>query len=115
MRVLVCGGRTYNNRTKLFDELTALRRLPGLKIIIIQGGARGADALAKEWARLFQCEMIEEPADWSLGRAAGSIRNALMLSKHKPDLVVAFPGGRGTANMVRLANDAGVKVVRIER
>jgi hypothetical protein len=50
-------------------------------------------------------------ADWNThGRAAGPIRNQRMLDEVKPELVVAFPGGRGTADMVRRAREAGVNV-----
>jgi hypothetical protein len=53
------------------------------------------------------------PADWRLhGRAAGPIRNTLMLVEGRPDLVVAFPGGQGTADMTKKALRAGVKVWR---
>jgi hypothetical protein len=54
-------------------------------------------------------------AEWeTLGRKAGPIRNERMLTEGKPDLVVAFPGGRGTAHMTRLAREAGVEVVEID-
>ncbi|MEM9912925.1 MAG: hypothetical protein AAF922_19365 [Pseudomonadota bacterium] len=46
-----------------------------------------------------------------MGRAAGPIRNKEMLDEGCPDLVVAFPGGRGTANMVKQAQAAGVEVL----
>lgn len=50
-------------------------------------------------------------ADWSKdGRKAGPVRNSVMLSVGKPDLVIAFPGGRGTADMVRKAKAKGVPV-----
>jgi hypothetical protein len=39
------------------------------------------------------------------------MRNQAMLDYGKPDLVVAFPGGKGTADMVRRARVAGVKVL----
>jgi hypothetical protein len=52
-------------------------------------------------------------ADWSIGRKAGPIRNQRMLDEHAPDLVVAFPGGRGTADMVRRARKSGVEVAKI--
>lgn len=45
-------------------------------------------------------------------RAAGPIRDQEMLDKGKPDLVVAFLGNRGTADMVRRAREAGVPVRR---
>lgn len=54
------------------------------------------------------------PADWAAyDRAAGPIRNARMIAEGKPDIVLAFPGGRGTANMVAQARKAGVRVIEI--
>jgi len=51
------------------------------------------------------------PADWSRhGKSAGPIRNRQMLIEGRPDIVVAFPGGKGTANMIKQAVEAGVKV-----
>jgi len=111
MRVLVCGGRDYSDEFAVFGALDALRRRHG-RLTIIQGGAPGADALARKWASIqTSTHLINEPADWEAhGRAAGPIRNQRMLDEHKPDLVLAFPGGRGTADMVRRAKAAGVKV-----
>jgi len=54
-------------------------------------------------------------AKWSKhGRAAGPIRNQEMIDECKPDLVVAFPGGRGTADMVRRAKAAGIRVIEVQ-
>jgi hypothetical protein len=79
---------------------------------VIEGDARGADRMAGEWARNHRVENIKFCADWEkLGRKAGPIRNQLMLDEGKPDLVVAFPGGRRTADMVRRARAAGVEVI----
>lgn len=55
------------------------------------------------------------PADWrARGKRAGAIRNREML-RHKPDIVVAFAGGRGTADMVSVAARAGINTYRIHR
>jgi predicted Rossmann-fold nucleotide-binding protein len=112
MRVLVCGGRDYDDMLAVFNELQRLREKHG-PLTIIQGGATGADRLARQWC-MFQkgkAHMINEPANWQQhGRAAGPIRNQLMIDEHKPDLVVAFPGGRGTADMIRRAKAAGIEV-----
>lgn len=55
---------------------------------------------------------LTEIADWSkYGKAAGPMRNQKMLDEYKPDLVVALPGGRGTADMVSRARVAGVEVI----
>lgn len=56
---------------------------------------------------------LNYPADWEKhGRAAGPIRNEKMLIVGTPDMVLAFPGGRGTADMIRKAEAAGLPVRR---
>jgi hypothetical protein len=82
--------------------------------VIIYGGAYGADRLAREWAEEHCLGSECYPADWTkYGRAAGPIRNKQMLVEGKPDLVVAFPGGPGTADMVRQARAAGIRVIEV--
>lgn len=114
MRVLVCGGRDFYDQNAVFSALDDLEAKHG-ELVVIQGGAPGADLVARNWCyqHKSRVRMINEPADWKAhGRAAGPIRNSLMLSEHKPDVVLAFPGGRGTADMVRKAEAAGVPVVK---
>jgi hypothetical protein len=120
VRILVCGGRDFCNKDRLFsqlDELCMARgwlRLGKPDVKVIAGGARGADALAVEWARDRGCPYEEFPADWAReGRAAGILRNQRMLEVSGPEFVVAFPGGRGTADMVRRARLAGIEVIEI--
>ena len=113
MRVLVCGGRDFYHFGVVNMVLSKYENEPNL--VIIQGGAKGADFLAKAWAdwRSIPCE--EYPADWKqYGKRAGNIRNAQMLNEGKPDLVIAFRGGRGTADMVDKATHAGIKVVEVK-
>jgi hypothetical protein len=63
----------------------------------------------------FGVPVSAHPADWfSHGKAAGPIRNQEMLAMEAPALVVAFPGGRGTADMVRRARKAGVDVLEVK-
>jgi hypothetical protein len=111
VKVLVTGGRDYGNVGAVWAALDGLRFEHG-RITVIQGGAAGADRLAREWCFAQpSCHLINEPADWlHHGKAAGPIRNHRMLDEHKPDLVLAFPGGRGTADMCRRARAAGVPV-----
>lgn len=113
MKVLVCGGRAYEDRDRVFAVLDKLHAEAGV-VSIIEGGARGADAYGKEWAfrRGVDCETFK--ADWeNQGSFAGPMRNKRMLAEGQPDLVIAFPGGRGTADMVRKARKAGITVVEI--
>jgi len=112
MRVLVCGGRTSDDWERLAGVLDGLD--PMKVSVVIHGAAPGADTLAGRWAELRRVPVEAFPADWEKhGRAAGPIRNAPMLAEGKPDLVVAFPGGRGTANMCKQARTAGVEVVEV--
>lgn len=109
MRVLVCGGRDYTDYTHVKSVLDELK-----PTTVIHGNARGADTLASQYARENKLDEIACPANWDLyGKSAGVIRNGMML-KHEPDLVVAFPGGPGTAHMVSIATAAGFKV-RVEK
>ena len=126
--LLVCGGRTLGLPTpsKLAPEPHAERwaakhclgQMAARMIItaVRHGAARGADELAGEWAR--ECALPEEPmpADWNAhGRGAGHRRNAAMLAREpRPVACVAFPGGRGTADMVKRCKAAGVPVWEIE-
>ncbi len=80
-------------------------------IVIIEGGADGVDSAAVDFATNNYCQLEEYKADWDVfGLAAGPIRNKRMIEEGKPDLVVAFPGGKGTANMVKQAVYAGIPV-----
>lgn len=112
-RVLVCGGRDYSDRRAVYQVLSATHSTDPIALLIA-GGANGADALAVDWARSERVETQVFNADWENdGRAAGPRRNQRMLERGRPDVVIAFPGGKGTADMIRRAEMAGVPVVRI--
>lgn len=107
MRVLVCGGRDYDDADFLRRSLWQLHLQP-LFDLVIQGGAKGADQLAEQWCMDHAIPCLCVPAPWpTKGKSAGILRNLRML-EWKPDLVVAFPGGNGTAHMARIAVDAGI-------
>lgn len=111
MKVLVCGGRDFRSPAQVFRALDDLHaRMPITELM--QGGAAGVDRFAQEWAttkpdiKRYVCK-----ADWgAYGKAAGPMRNQRMI-EWKPDVVVAFPGGRGTADMVKRADSAGIPVL----
>ena len=113
---IVCGGRNYS------DTSTLNKALDEMNIgILIQGGASGADRLAKHWAERNGIPYIEVPALWKAeGRGAGPKRNSRMakiaLSIHKDyehDVIcVAFPGGKGTESMTNIAENFKIKVIK---
>ena len=113
IKILVCGGRDFSDAA--FLSYVMLRTF-NTGDTLIEGGAKGADLLAKRWASLNNIEIKTFEADWNTyGKRAGFIRNTKMLEEGKPDLVVAFPGGRGTDMMVGLAKSAGVEVLDLRK
>jgi hypothetical protein len=109
-KVLVTGSRRYTDRVHVFAVLDAIRAEKG-ELHIIHGDQTGADEIALEWARARYQLHSGLPANWPKhGKPAGPIRNADMLNEFQPELVVAFPGGKGTSSMKNLAIRAGVPV-----
>lgn len=138
--VLVCGGRDYGcvprntptsflkhakaqaKREKkiLFDTLTNFHEEIGIKLLV-QGFANGADKLAHAWAcengvKSTGSKYEVTPEMWrTQGRSAGHRRNADMYRKERPDVIIAFPGGKGTAGMVRIANSGETPVIEVTK
>ena len=125
MRILVCGGRGFGlvlPADRLSENRVAQAKIErdlfeatmaGFDNVtcIIHGKATGADALADQWAKKRSIAIESYPADWvTYGKAAGPLRNKQMLTQGKPDLVLAFPGGAGTANMINLARANFIEV-----
>lgn len=109
MKAIVCGGRDFKDLKYLFQVMDLCLEWWKLETIIT-GGAKGADALAHEWAlrRKLMTEVYH--ADWDTYRKpAGIIRNKLMLAQ-EPNVVIAFNGGTGTENMIAISRKAGVPV-----
>ena len=115
-RILVCGGRHYQNRNNVFHVLNKLYLRPPSISCIIDGMASGADTFGFEWAKLNGITSQRFPADWaSYGSRAGSLRNTEMLAHGKPDSIVAFPGGNGTENMITQSTDWFIPVLNIKK
>lgn len=120
--VLVCGGRKYavgeneegrRQRNHMWHTLDRIRAHYG-EILVLQGGAPGADLYAELWADMKGVHSARVRALWNKhGNGAGTLRNTAMLAL-TPDVCVAFPGGPGTANMVYQARRAGVPTYVIE-
>ena len=111
------GGRDLSwPQQRVAAELLA-RSGGRLVHLLLHGGARGADAAIGRAAQQLGWSALVMPAQWQLhGRAAGPIRNRALLEQalaravaHSSSgcltsvLVVAFPGGAGTASLVREA------------
>lgn len=114
MRVLVCGGREYYDQGRVYQILDMIHREVGISEII-HGAATGADSLAGQWAILNNIKETKHPAEWKrYGKPAGPIRNRKMLRAEVPDMVVAFPGGDGTRDMINLSRSKKFKVLEVK-
>lgn len=126
MRLLVTGGRDYRDRGHVYRVLDAVHAKVTVSTLI-HGAATGADSLAAKWAEERGVRAESFPADWTdtdrpgaiirkrkdgtlYDALAGHVRNQRMIDEGKPDGVVAFPGGTGTADMVDRARKAELKV-----
>src|SRR5262245_3643242 len=130
MRAVVTGGRHYGNWPVVRAALDALLIEAMGELEIAEGGATGADALARRWCRENGIEPRTYRARWRdvardrvvvrydrhgrpYNAAAGAVRNAEMLRHFRPDLVIALTGGAGTADCKRTAGALGIAVREI--
>ena len=113
MRLLVCGGRDFNDKEIVFHLLNQLHTNDPVSILI-HGDAAGADSLGKKWANETGVKCRAFPADWKThGKKAGILRNLEMV-KYGVDVIVAFPGGKGTANMITLAKKNNITLIEVK-
>lgn len=112
MIILVCGGRDYADWATLDEVLSQVHKTASIELLV-HGAARGADSMAGQWARDNGIQEVLCPANWRThGKSAGYKRNKAMLGL-RPELVIAFPGGRGTEVMINLSERAGITVIKI--
>jgi len=110
MRVIIAGGRDYTLTDEDHEYLDEAKRLLPITSVVC-GMARGADMGGHAWAKSREIPIDEHPARWDLhGRYAGPIRNREMGAV--ADALIAFPGGRGTADMIRVARQRGMPVMQ---
>lgn len=114
MRVLVCGGREYEDRTAVYEALDALHQSRVISCVIAGDAQKGVYRLAADWARFNGIELDEyalPETEW-LGTSedAGEMAGLKMLELGKPEAVIAFPGGAGTTQLLRQARAAGLPV-----
>ena len=109
MKLVVCGGRNYDDRAFAYRALDAAHARRAITLLV-HGDARGADRIGRDWAASRGIEHKAFPADWKRHRKlAGPFRNQQMVD-FGLDGCIAFPGGSGTADMRRRCMAANVPV-----
>lgn len=128
-RIIIAGCRNFKDYVLLESEVSYMLSKMNLADTEIVSGAQrseeinssgrkekyGADYLGEVFARTNNLRIEKFPAQWqNHGTAAGPIRNKKM-AKYATHLI-AFPSkeSRGTRNMIKLAEEHGLKVYIVE-
>ena len=119
MRLLVCGSRDYYDINRLTEILCQIREKRGIDVLI-NGMARGADKMGRQWALDRGIPTEDYAVDVRIDGpwpAAGIRRNIRMGTSSKPDGAVAFFGpnytGTGTTQMVNWLKEHSIPVAEI--
>ena len=109
MKVIIAGGRDFKPQRHHGELLVALHKIFNFTEIV-SGRAKGADSFGERFARTHGITIAPFPADWDKhGKKAGYLRNYDMANYG--DTLIAFRGGIGTANMIKLANKHGLVII----
>lgn len=113
-KIIVAGPRDYYDKEYIYQILDKyLNQLYISKtedVEIVEGGARGVDSIAKDYAKEYKLQHKQFPADWDRnGRSAGPIRNQRM-AEYADVLIAFYNGSRGTSNMIKQAMEYGLTV-----
>jgi len=121
---IVSGGRTFSKHVDgkpieqtireqqtIISVIRPIFQIEGIRPFLIHGGAEGTDMTAGSVSLSHGMEPRVFHARWDMyGKRAGTLRNETMLEETNPIFLIAFPGGRGTSHMVRIARKSGLKV-----
>lgn len=136
MRILVTGSRSWADRDTIYGALNDVvtehglwlkpdeygNSLPSRDVVVVHGGAHGADRIAGAWAIANGLKVEVHPADWDRhGKSAGLIRNQEMVDAGA-DVALAFVtrcslkgcaqfrphGSHGAMHCASLAQGAGI-------
>ena len=117
---IIAGGRDFDDFFSADEFIKKIFKEKGIvkkrDVVIISGGARGADKIAEDFSKKYELKNIIMNANWDLnGKAAGHIRNKEMASKSlefEERTLIAFWDGKskGTKNMIENANKMKIDV-----
>ena len=106
MRVLVTGSRDFTDAKRVKEVLDSIEGIT----LLIEGGAKGLDELARLWAHSKGIPVITMFAAWTYyDKPAGPIRNGWLIKYGQPTMAVVFPGNKGTQNMLNQIKKAGIE------
>ncbi|WP_248796318.1 DUF2493 domain-containing protein [Pseudomonas sp. MWU13-2105] len=114
MRVLICAGRYYLDTAMCRKVLEAYHRYRAISVLI-HGGNQFLGSEIEDWARENGAHLVRYPSNWQLfGKQAERRRNQFMLMDSDPELVIAFPGGSDTEELVAQAKAMNIEIRSIK-
>ena len=110
MKVIIAGGRNFNDYKKLCqfcDKVLSNQT----EIEIVSGTANGADKLGEKYANDKKYPIKQFPANWNkYGKSAGYKRN-MQMAKYADALIAFWDGtSKGTMHMINLAKQFNLKI-----
>jgi len=112
MRLLVCGGRHFDDSMLVERELSRIHARTPVSVLI-HGGLPGLGGPAEAWARRNGVQLIRYPANFSLGKRGDFERDDFMLEDSRPDALLAFPGGARTARLLDRAQELRIHAMQV--
>lgn len=118
LRLVVTGGRTFSDAgyvQRVIKSYQKLAKSESKVLVVVQGGAHGLDTLVYECCKKLGIPCFTCDAQWDYyGNPAGPIRNGWMIEFFNPTHGFVFPGDRGTADMRKKMELAGIAVETYE-
>ncbi|MFW5916730.1 MAG: DUF2493 domain-containing protein [Bacteroidota bacterium] len=117
MMALVCvtGGREFHEVKLIWYTLDVFHKQIGIDNLI-SGMARGTDSIAVEWAKAREIIYTPKWPDYKKYQPwEAPLKRNIAMCKMKPDWLIEFPGGTGTAHMVRSAHKYGIEVINYKQ
>lgn len=109
MRTIIAGSRDITDYAIVLRAIEKAKEKGIVISVVISGTARGVDRLGERYAEEHGLPVERYPADWSVGKSAGFIRNQQM-SEIGEACIAVTNGSNGTKDMIARATRKGLKL-----
>lgn len=108
-RLLITGSRTWSDVAVIEREFEVVAKHEGSAVVLVSGGAKGADTLCEQIAERHGWVVERHLPDWSVGKRAGFDRNRKMVDLGA-DMCLAFikDDSAGASQCSRIAKEAQI-------
>ena len=114
-RLLITGSRSWSDVAVIEREFEVVAEHEGANVMLVSGGAKGADTLCEQVAEKYGWVVERHLPDWSVGKRAGFDRNKVMVDSGA-DFCLAFilDDSAGATQCSRIAKEAKIPTKRIK-